>query len=80
MGEQRKPSITSKDLVDMALTVLIVGVSLYPLYRDDLKRLAMRFDRWLNQKRNMEAEALKQVQKEISLMEHGEFGEAPSAD
>jgi hypothetical protein len=71
MSGQRKDAAL-KDAIDLLITVLIVGVSLYPLYRDDLKRAQMRAEQWLHRERNYEAEALKQVQREISLMEHAD--------
>jgi hypothetical protein len=71
MSRPRKDA-TLKDAIDLLITLLIVGVSLYPLYRDDLKRVQMKADQWLHQRRNYEAEALKQVQREISLMEHAD--------
>ena len=52
------------------MSLVIVGVSLYPLYRDDLARLEGRVRAWFA-RRDREAEALLQVQREISLMEHG---------
>lgn len=75
-----KREMTAKDWVDLGFTLFIVGVSLYPLYRDDLKRAWMWVNLRLEQQKRYEAEAMKQVQKEISLMEHGEFGEVPDAD
>ena len=61
-----------RDLFDMAFALLLAGVSLYPLYRDDIAR----WRNWAEQKirRPRCDEALPQVQKEISLMEHGTFG------
>lgn len=52
------------------MTLLVLGVSLYPMYRDDLAKLKLRADRWLA-RRDADAEALAQVQREISLLEHG---------
>lgn len=60
-----------KSLLDAVVTLLIVGASLYPLYKDDLARLRLWVDRTLS-RRDSEAEALAQVQREISLMEHAD--------
>jgi hypothetical protein len=59
-----------EELRDFLLSLIIAGVSLYPLYRDDLARFRLRVRMWLDRK-DEEAELLKQVQKEISLLEHG---------
>jgi hypothetical protein len=59
-----------EELRDFLLSLIIAGVSLYPLYRDDLTRFRIWF-RTLLDRRNEEAELLRQVQKEISLLEHG---------
>ena len=59
-----------EELRDFLLSLIIAGVSLYPLYRDDLARFRLRVRMWLDRK-DQEAELLKQVQKEISLLEHG---------
>lgn len=59
-----------RSLVDALVSLLIVGVSLYPLYRDDLARYRL----WIKTRLtppDSEAEAMKQVQREISLLEHG---------
>jgi hypothetical protein len=65
-------SANLKDVIDILVTFLIVGISLYPLYRDDLKRLQMRAEQWMHSQQSAEKEALRQVQKEISLMEHAD--------
>lgn len=60
-----------KDLADVLLTLLVVGLSLYPMYRDDVARFRLRVEQWFT-RRNEDAEVLAQVQREISLMEHGQ--------
>ena len=60
-----------KDLIDMAFALLVVGLSLYPLYRDDVAK----WKNYLENKfrpRDPDRQALAQVRREISLMEHGD--------
>lgn len=66
MGGDRK-----KQWLDFIASLVIVGVSMYPLYRDQLGRYRLWLEQWLTRK-DAEAEAMKQVQREISLMEHGQ--------
>jgi hypothetical protein len=74
-----KRDITARDVIDLVIALLPVAVLLAIQYRDDIERFRMRIEQAMNPGRQAEAEALRQVQREISLMEHGEYGEA-SAD
>ena len=58
-----------KDLLDLLIAVAVTAVSLYPLYRDDFARWRM----WIQvrlMRPDTEAEAMAQVRREISWMEH----------
>ena len=66
MDDRRRQS-----LMDTLLSLIVVGVSLYPLYRDDLARLRLRAEQWMR-RGDQDKDALAQVQREISLMEHGQ--------
>lgn len=60
-----------KDYFDALVAIAITLIGLYPLYRDDLARWKL----WAEQKfsrRDNYRDALEQVQREISLMEHGQ--------
>jgi hypothetical protein len=72
MAGQHRRQVTAKDLIDLAIAVLPIAVVLGIQYRDELKRLQMRAEMYINREQHREAELLKQVQKEISWMEHGE--------
>lgn len=61
----------NRDIADLLLTLLVVGLSLYPMYKDDVARARIRVEQWLA-RRDPDADALAQVQREISLMEHGQ--------
>ena len=76
MAGQHRRQVTVKDLIDLAIAVLPIAVVLGIQYRDELKRLQMRAEMYINRDYGREAEMLKQVQREISWMEHG----APDAD
>jgi len=79
MGERERRGPGGKDLVDLAIALLPVAVVLAIQYRDELARLQMRWENWLVRQRLHEADAMLQVQREISWMEHGVGGE-PDAD
>lgn len=72
--------ITSKDLLDLAIAIIPVAALLAIQYRDEIKQFQLWVERRINRKPYWENEALQQVQKEISWMEHGEFGEVEDAD
>lgn len=65
MDKQRKD-----ELLSFLLSMTVVAVSLYPLYRDELARWRLKVTEWFTC-HDQDAEALKQVQREISLLEHG---------
>lgn len=69
MAAKRKVDV--KDVVDLCIAILPIAVLLGIQYKDELKRAQMRVENHLGRGRDMEAEALKQVQREISWMEHG---------
>jgi len=61
-----------KSLFDALVGLAIVGLSLYPVYKDDLARWRL----WIDQRLEAmfargDGDALVQVQREISMMEHG---------
>ena len=65
--------LSSRDVVDLIIALAPVAVLLAITYRDELTQARM----WIEQHFTRGAddgEALRQVQKEISLMEHGEYG------
>jgi hypothetical protein len=74
-GKHRK-QVNARDVIDLIIAVMPVAVVLGIQYRDDIKRLQMRAQMYMERDTRREAEALKQVQREISWMEHG----APDAD
>jgi hypothetical protein len=71
MAGPRKPQVTAKDMVDLAIAVLPIALLFAFQYRDEIKRAQMWAEGLLTRRRDREAELLAQVQREISLMEHG---------
>lgn len=71
MAGQHRRQVTAKDVIDLIIAVLPIAVVLGIQYRDDIRRLQMRAQMFIERDKRNEAEALKQVQKEISWMEHG---------
>lgn len=74
MAGQHRRQVTARDIVDLIIAVLPVAVVLGIQYRDDLKRLQMRAQMYIDREDRRdreEAQAMKQVRREISWMEHG---------